>query len=226
MSDQQPGEIIAPIPHDDVPMPPVQPQPIPAQPVQVMPPQQPTPAIQPDPTPVQQIPVPAEPTFYTETNAAPDPLSQNISWQAAEFISHDKNSTWYGAMVLGAIIFAAIVYFLNRDILTSVIVLLALVGLAYFSGKKPREQQFSVSADGIQVGRNYYPFHDFHSFSIIEEPSSTSVVLAPLKRFLPAVNVYIPKDYEESVINLIANILPFEQPKTDIVDSIMRRIRF
>ena len=149
-----------------------------------------------------------------------------ITWRSAEYMAHDKDASWYGAMVLGSTLLAVVVYILNRDITTAAIVLFALIGLAYFSGRKPREQDFSVSSDGVQVGRNYYPYHNFRCFSVIEDQAATSVILIPLKRFMPPVNIYVPSEYEEQVVGLVSSILPFEQHKTDFVEGLVRRIRF
>lgn len=150
----------------------------------------------------------------------------SLSWRAAEYMMHDKSSIWYGGMVLGSVLIAGIVYLLNRDIVTAVIVLLSLMGLTYYSARKPREQAFAVSTDSVRVGSNYYALQDFRSFSITEDPSSISLVLVPLKRFMPAINISVPADYKDAVVDLVSKTLPHEQRKPDVIDNLMRRIRF
>lgn len=242
MADQQPGEVIIPIARSESTEPSQTTTPSPSfdaasqnEPANI-----PPPSVTPAPEPLPQIPAPIEPVNSPIPQlTAPDTVPQNpnqgfaatpssdtISWQSAEYFAHDKDSSWYGAMVLGSILISIIVYILNRDIITAVIILFSLVGLTYFSGRKPREQQFLVSVEGVQVGRNYYAFHDFRSFSVTEDPSSVSVILVPLKRFMPAVNIFVPAEYEERVVSFIATILPFEQRKADVVDNFMRRIKF
>lgn len=246
MADQQPGEVIIPIERNESAQPPEVAEPMPVYdakaqsgPINVpppsdMPPSEPLPqvpapvepTVPPTVQPAQPMPTPAPTVTERTTPQAPAYRGDGISWQSAEYFAHDKDSSWYGAMVLGSIFISIIVYILNRDIITSLIILFSLVGLTYFSGRKPREQQFSVSGEGIQVGRNYYAFHDFRCFSVTEDPSSVSVILIPLKRFMPAVNIFVPAEYEEKVVSFISDILPFEQRKADVVDNFMRRIKF
>jgi len=248
MADQQPGEVIIPIDRSDTVQPPqvvapspsfdVAPQTNPA----VIPPHSAMPIAGPEPqipAPVEhvetidpiapQLSQPAQPTpdLYTpQPSYTAASTSESITWQSAEYFAHDKNSSWYGAMVLGSFLISVVVYILNRDIITALIVLISLVGLTYFGGRKPREQQFVISVDGVQVGHNYYAFHDFRTFSVTEDVASISIVLVPLKRFMPAVNIYVPTEYEERVVSFISAILPYEQRKADAVDTFMRRIKF
>lgn len=188
----------------------------------------PEPQVEPDyAKPASQV-IDSDQDFYhaDETDQQNNLTDGTISWQSAEYLAHEKNQSWYALMIVGSALIAGVVYLLNRDIVTAVIILLALVGLTYFGGRKPQIQQFSVSTEGVQVGRSFYPFHDFRSFSVAEDPSASSIILMPLKRFMPAVNIYVPSEYEAQVVEHIADILPFEQHKVDLVDTIMRRLRF
>ncbi len=247
MADEQPGEVIIPIernsatqPQQAVALPPVSAvaatdipaandQPTPGPSLQHTYPEA-TPTTEPalrlssDGSAAQ--PLTQVPDTYSPRQFDANQADGSIVWQSAEYMAHDKNANWYTMMLIGSVVIAGIVYVLNRDILTAAIVLFALVGLGYFSGRKPREQQFAVSTDGAHVGHNYYPFHNFRSFSVVEDASASSIILMPLKRFMPAVNIYVPAEYEEQVISFIADILPFEQHKTDFAESLMRRIRF
>lgn len=185
----------------------------------------PSPTTQEPPTKTSAAPSPSVSDSYGVTEDVSE-RDEGITWRSAEFMAHDKDTAWYAATALGSVVIAVIVYILNRDLVTAAIILFALIGLAYFSGRKPREQDFAVVYEGIQVGNNFYPFSDFRSFSLSEDPSATSIILTPMKRFMPAVNIYVPTDYEERVVGFIAEILPLEQHKPDLVEVLMRRIRF
>lgn len=244
MADQQAGEVIIPIMRDEH-EPPRQEQVVAAPPypgiaTESGPANIPSPGSMPPSEPAPQVPPRAEvATSPIDESVTPDIspsisspdfadslVDTSITWQSVEYLTHDKNPLWYGGLVLGSIVISVIVYLLNHDVATAVIILFALVGLIYFSGRKPREQRFTVSSEGVQVGRNFYAFHDFRSFSVAEDPSSVSIILTPLKRFMPAVNILVPAEYEEKVVNLIADILPHEQHRTDVVDTLMRHLRF
>jgi len=178
----------------------------------------------PTPTPARP-PETDQPNFYhqTQEDEIPDDM---IVWEADEFISQEKPAGWYGIVIVASVAITAVVYLLNRDMITAGLVLVALIGLAVFSGRRPKRQQFSVSPTGIQVGRMFYSFADFRSFAVAEEKEGHSLVFTSLKRFIPAINVYIPPEYEESVVNLVASILPMEAHKPDMVERFISRIHF
>ena len=166
----------------------------------------------------------SNPGFYKpEEPAVPVEV---IEWDAAEYASHDKELTWYGVMVLGSIIIAAVVYLFNRDIFTSIIVLFALIGIVYASGRKTRNLHYSLDSGGIQVDNKYYAFHDFRNFSVSEEGATNGIILIPLKRFVPAINIFVPAELEDRVVGKIAQILPMEQHKVDVIEKMMRRLKF
>ena len=217
----QPGEVVIPIERDAPTSAPVQTQAEPSFDVPA--------------APAEEITQPVAPVVTTEASMpeSPNPLqtpspvpTQGVSWRAQEFIGGSKNRAWYALVAVGAIVISTIIYFLNHDVITAVIVLIALIGLAYVSGRKPREQDFVVTNEGVGVGQNYYPFQNFRSFAISEDQSATSFILIPLKRFMPAVNVFVPMEYEQAVMAIISGVLPFDQHHVDVVDSLMRRIHF
>lgn len=149
-----------------------------------------------------------------------------VSWTASEYVSHDKSMGWFirfGAVALLAIGF---IYLLTRDI-TSV-VLLTILGIVFavFAGRKPEVLAYSIDNSGIQVGRKLYPINVFRSFSIIQEGAIRSILLMPLKRFMPAISVYYAPEDEAKIINALGDLLPHENRKQDPIDKLMLRIRF
>lgn len=174
----------------------------------------------------QQAPAPNA-SFATEIpQDYPLPLEDVITWEADEYIAHEKSRQWYIAVLAGSIVIAALVYVLNRDIITALLVLVALAGLAAFGARRPRRQQYAVAPEGIQVGKMFYSFADFRSFAVAEEKTGYSLVFVSLKRFVPAINVYVPEAYEQAVIDLVSSILPMEPHTPDVVERFMSRIRF
>ena len=168
-------------------------------------------------------------SFYHPENqqtASQSETEPQLAWEADEFVAAEKRVVWYVMMIAGAALFSGFVYWLNRDIMTSVIILVALSGFAFFSARKPQKQQYLVGPDGIQVGRMYYSFSDFRSFAVVTEKTGHSLVLVSLKRFVPAINIYIPQEYEDEVVKLVSSILPMEQYKPDLTESIANRLHF
>lgn len=239
----QPGQVISPhgadepaVPNTGAPEPerPIEPAAEPTPP--------PTPGLEPVADPVTvlapnpDLPLPgaevneAEWSFRTESDAIPGipqpQLSGPLTWMAAEFIEHEKSPQWYGLLALGGFAAAAIDYWITHDLFSTGVILFAVAAFGLFAARKPREQQYGLDAQGILVGNKVYQYHDFKTFSVIDEGKAISVVFMPLKRFMPPLTIYLTPDIEEKVLNFLSAFLPFEQHRADAVDSLLRRIRF
>ena len=130
------------------------------------------------------------------------------------------------ALGLSALLGAAIVYAIFRDLVTTVVILVAGVALGVYGGWRPRQQEYGLSESGLSVGQKFFPYEEFRSFAVIEEGAFTSIQFTPLKRFGTPVNIYYdPKD-EEAILRLLSERLPMEEGRHDAVDRLMKRIRF
>lgn len=137
-----------------------------------------------------------------------------ITWTASEYIAHEKGAGWYVALVVGCLVAAVADYLLLKDKVSAVIIVLAAIGLPMVYARKPRTQQYALTTQGLQVGTKVYPLQDFKNFSVAEEGAIASIVLMPMKRFMPPLTVFVAPDMEDQIINFLGNILPLEQPRT------------
>ncbi|HVX48438.1 MAG TPA: hypothetical protein VHA05_03735 [Candidatus Saccharimonadales bacterium] len=149
-----------------------------------------------------------------------------ISWTASEFISHEKSTGWYGKLALGAVILAAIIYFLTKDIISTSVVIICAIAFGAIAGRRPRQLRYQISNAGVTIGQKQLTYAGFKSFSVIPEGAFSSIVFKPLKRFAPLTTIYYSPNDEDQILNLLSQHLPFEEYKPDPVDNMMRRIRF
>jgi hypothetical protein len=153
-------------------------------------------------------------------------LPDDISWTAAEFVEHQKSTSWYMALTVAALAAAAIDFLFTRDFISTGVIILAAALFGTYAGHKPRTQQYYLSPQGLQIGEKLYGFQAFRNFSVIEEGNLISIVFMPLKRFAPSLTIYVAQDIEERVLDYLSEFLPFEQHQGDAVDGLLRRIRF
>lgn len=165
-------------------------------------------------------------SIENEQSETPYPVDQIIEWRADEYEHHDKNTAWYGAVLFGIISIAIVTYLISRDLFVTIIALLFAAVLVYASARKPREIQYAVSSDGIQVGGKKYLFSELRSFHVVAEEKSPGVILMPLKRFMPTIYISIPHDLVEPVADYIAQILPVELHSPEFIEKIIRRFHF
>jgi len=149
-----------------------------------------------------------------------------VSWTASEFIAHHKNTGWYLRLAGAGFLAVIVVFVITRDFISAFLVALAIIFLGSLAGRKPRSLQYQVDGAGIHIGQRSYPYHDFKSFSVIDEGGISSIDLMPLKRFMPSLSVYYEPQDEERIIAVLTTQLPFEEGKKDAFDRFMHRIRF
>jgi hypothetical protein len=207
----QPGEAAAPAPKPAAPEPVQMIAPAKAEPPQVA---------------AQQPPPAQPPVIEDETPETPTSDETAISWTASEFMAHDKSAGWYVALLVGAGVFAAAVYLVTKDVVSTGVVIVAAVILAIYGSHKPQEQQFTVDAQGIGIGSKRYSYDSFKSFAITSEGAFSSLVFMPLKRFAIPLTIYYAPEDEERIVNLLSDQLPLEEHRLDAIDNLMRHIRF
>ena len=174
------------------------------------------------------LPLQPQPNFQAAPYAQePQPYDENaVTWNAAEFVQHEKNATWYGAYTLGAIVLSALIFLFTRDVISTAVVFLAVAGLIFFASRQPHDQQYALEAGGLHIGTKTYYLEDFKAFSVAEDAHLTGITLLPLKRFMPPITVYVAPEQQDSVVGYLSDYLPSEVHKADAIDSLLRRIRF
>ena len=150
----------------------------------------------------------------------------SVSWSASEFIAHQKSASWYIVLAVGAVLAAAIIYILSRDKISTVMIIIVAASFGFFASRKPRTLQYMVDEKGISIGSKLYPYELFKSFAIMDEGAFSSLVLLPLKRFMPSISVYCPPDNEDDIVDILGAYLPEEQLSHDMLDRLLRKVRF
>jgi hypothetical protein len=150
-----------------------------------------------------------------------------IEWTASEFIAHNKSFGWYLVLILAAAIGSALVYLITGGDKTAVaVVIFAALVFGFYAGRQPKEQQYALGSQGVTIGTKFYGYHDFKSFSVVDEGVFSSISFMPMKRFMPIISIYFdPKD-EENIVDVLSSYLPFDQHPKDLVDQFMKKIRF
>lgn len=150
----------------------------------------------------------------------------SVYWSASEYIEHEKDIRWYGALIGGGVLLTALIFVITRDYLASAVVLLAIISIAVFAGRKPDTKQYSVDESGVKIGEKTYTYSQFRSFSLVEEGAINSIWLKPLKRFAPAVIMYFSPEDEQKIVDVLSNFLPHEDRELDAIDRFSKRVRF
>jgi len=213
---QQPGTVISPGGTTSPPVEPAKPEPVAPE----------TPPAPPDTAPEQP---PAQvPTGLKEDQPEPEDggSEEPISWTASEFVAHEKSTGWYLMLMIAAVLIGALVYLVTKDIISVGVVMVAALLLGIYGTHKPRQLEYRLDAQGINIGDKHYAYDHFRSFSVVPEGAFHSIVFMPLKRFSVPISIYYAPEDEDKIADMLTHRLPFEEARLDNTDRLMRRIRF
>ena len=174
----------------------------------------------------------SQPSWSPEDNQQPQYEQDNlpdfptITWSASEYVSHQKNISWYIALGAGAAVMTLIIFLVTRSLMSSLVIALSFIVLGIFAARQPDTKQYEIGENGIRVGDKSFPYSIFKSFSVMQEDAIDSIWLRPLKRFMPTTVIYCAPDDEEKIVMMLENFLPEEDREQDVIDRISRRIRF
>lgn len=149
-----------------------------------------------------------------------------ISWTASEFVAHQKSGGWYALLTLGAVVIAALVWLVTKDVVSSVVILFAAFVFGFYAKRQPRELAYRLDGGGLTIAQKLYPYANFRSFGVVDEGAFSSIVFMPLKRFAPLVTIYYAPEDEEAIVGLLSDRLPMENRQKDALERLMWRIRF
>jgi hypothetical protein len=183
------------------------------------------------------LPAPTEPAAETPppitptTPLDPDSVAINqgsaqISWTASEFIDHAKSFDWYLALAVAAVLAATAVYLLFRDLITSIVILIAALAFGFYGRRRPRQLEYQLDTRGLTIAGKFFPYSAFRSFAVVDEGHFSSIAFLPLKRFGLLTTVYYDPQDEAAILRIINQHLPLEPRSNDPVDRFMKRIRF
>lgn len=159
-------------------------------------------------------------------NEKTEATADSINWNASEFLHHEKSSSWYIYVSLAALVLAAAVYFLTKEIFSVVVIVVTAIAFAAFGALKPKVLEYSIGPGGIQVGDKNFKYEQFRSFAVIEEGALPSIQLLPHKRFAVAITMYFEPQDTDKIVKILGKYLPFEHQKRDFTDKWASKIHF
>ena len=101
-----------------------------------------------------------------------------------------------------------------------------MIALIVYSVRPPRKIQYVLSEKGLTEGEKMYLFEDYKAFGVLQDDVHFAIILMPKKRFAPAVTVYFPENKGEEIVNVFGNRLPMEEVRLDLIDKLVKKLRF
>jgi hypothetical protein len=152
------------------------------------------------------------------------PLTEPVTWQATEYIQHDKNPLWYVFFVIIVVILMGIAIWLGAWTFVALIPIMA-VALVIYTHRPPREVSYAVSEKGLYINDQLHPMGEFKSFGVLPDSELHALMLVPVKRFRPGTTLYFPDEIGEELVDALGAYLPMQELHVDAVDKIIRKLR-
>jgi uncharacterized membrane protein YobD (UPF0266 family) len=149
-----------------------------------------------------------------------------LEWEASEYVHHDKSPMWFAGLAGIMLVLLAVAYFLTHSWTFIVLVVVMAVAIGVFATRAPRILHYALTNTGMHIEESFYHYSDFRAFGIVEDGGLYSIMLIPIKRFMPAVSIYFAEDDGEEIVDILGARLPMQELHLDSVDRLMRRLRF
>jgi hypothetical protein len=99
-----------------------------------------------------------------------------FTWPVPEFEKHNRPKSWYiGGIALGIILILLSIitpnYFFDKpNFLFAVIIIIGALVLIMNDGREPHRVKFSITDEGLMVGKKFIDFDELKNFSVVYKP--------------------------------------------------------
>ncbi len=162
----------------------------------------------------------------TAAEVPPTVYHDPVSWTASEYIAHHKSPLWYMGLAAATVALGVVVYLVTQDYIALGVVAVMAILFGVSAARPPQTLAYVIDDEGIGIGPKHYTFTMFRSFSVVDDGPFSSITLLSTKRYMPPLSVYYPHELEEKIVQKLSDVLPFEHKQADLVEHLMRRIRF
>lgn len=104
-----------------------------------------------------------------DDNAQQDFGKKIAGWKIPEYDKHVRSKSWY--IVASAVALLLLFYaFMSANFLFAVIIVVVTLVVVLHDGQEPDKVDFSITDEGVTVGRKFYDYDEIKDFSIVYKP--------------------------------------------------------
>jgi hypothetical protein len=142
---------------------------------------------------------------------ATEEVVQSITWEAPEHQHIEKTVDWFWVVGLLTIAGAA-ASFIFGNILFGLVIIFGALAIVVHSLRDPRMIPFAITARGVRIDGDLYPYTSLSGYAIDEENRhGPQLLLKSRKLFTPLLILPIPEDYMDEIEDIISLRLPEEE---------------
>jgi hypothetical protein len=153
------------------------------------------------------------------------PELDSFSWQASEYIHHDKKPGWFVILFLITAVLVGVAVLFQQWFSIPVVLVMAIAVLVY-AVKPPRVLNYSLDESGITIDAKHYPYPQFRSFAVVQDVGWHSIDLEPTQRFMPRLTILFDNDDFSTIVGVLSESLPEVDRQPDWVERATRFLKF
>lgn len=141
-----------------------------------------------------------------------------VSWTFPEVPNYRYSRTWYLIMTaLGVALLVFAVF--SRNPLFAFIVVIAWALIFYRSRQQPRTLAASITEDGIEIGKNFFPYDDLKNFWLIYKPPAKTLYVSFKSALRPILGIALEDANPVEIRNQLRRYLQEDLSKEDEATS-------
>lgn len=155
-----------------------------------------------------------------------EPRAKAVTWEAPEHHHIEKSHDWYWALGILTIASTVTALFLG-NILFGMLILIAGGILSIAAAREPQIIPYAVTARGVRVGNDLFPYSTLDSFYVDEDNPLGPQLLVKSKRLLmPILVIPLPDEVMDEVDEVISERLPEEELEEPFFNKLLEFLGF
>lgn len=142
-----------------------------------------------------------------------------ISWEVKEYEHFEHGPDWFWGVALVAIVGGLLAIFFDNFLL-AVIIALAAASLVMYGKREPVMLTVELSADGVRIGKTFYPYKNLKTFWVTEAGERTKLLLESTRSIMPIIDVRAPMARREEIMNYLNDYLPALEREESLIDAL------
>ena len=139
-----------------------------------------------------------------------------IGWEITEFEGHQREKAWY--LIAGGIAILLFIFALaTKNYLFALIVLMAAFIIVMHDGKEGELVPFSITDEGILIGRKFIDYDELKDFSIVYKPHQgvKNLYFRNKNTFKPRISISLAEQDPLKIRNVLIKFLDEDLDRTD-----------
>jgi hypothetical protein len=174
-----------------------------------------------EPTTNTSAPAPEDDTITPEQLEELRAQEVAFSWQAAEYVHHQKSIWWYLGLAGVVVVLVVVAVWLKYWLEVGLFLVMG-TAIMIYARKPPRVLLYELTQSGIKIDGRDFLYKDLRSFSVIPDESWHTIDLDPVKRLSPRVAILFDERDFDDIVGHLRLHLPEIDRGPDLIERLTR----